>query len=163
MGNDTISSSVADAVIPFVDPHSHDRLEERNSVFYNCRTGESVARIVDGIPRFVDPTQNYAGSFAFQWKHWHDTLSDKRNVDLSGKKRAVILRRTRFDQYKTDGATILECGMGGGDDTEVLLDLRFRQVHSFDLSTAVERAAKYLDDRPRSLLLAPARQHGASA
>ena len=151
MRNHTISHSVDDTVIPFVDPVSHDRLERRNGVLHNCRTGKSVAPIIDGIPRFVDPTQNYADSFAFQWKHWHDTLSDRRNLDLSGKKHAVVLRRTRFDRYKTDGATILECGMGGGDDTEVLLDFPFSQIHSFDISSAVERAAKYLHN-PRLVL-----------
>ena len=35
---------------------------------------------------------------------------------------------------------------GGRDDTEVLLSLPFREIHSFDLSTAVERAARHLQD-----------------
>ncbi len=102
-----------------------------------------------GIPRFVSHADNYADSFAFQWKHWHDTLSDKRTAGQ--KKHEVLARRTHFDEYRTEGATILECGMGGGDDTEVLLDLPFSEVHAFDISSAVERAADYLHD-PRLVL-----------
>jgi SAM-dependent methyltransferase len=60
------------------------------------------------------------------------------------------MERTHFDEIDVSGKTILECGMGGGDDTEVLLTLPFSEIHSFDLSTAVERAAQYLkDDRLR--------------
>ena len=36
--------------------------------------------------------------------------------------------------------------MGGGDDTEVLVTLPFAEIHSFDLSSAVERAHKHLKD-----------------
>ena len=66
-------------------------------------------------------------------------------------KRRLVLDRTGFDPAQLDGATVLECGMGGGDDTEVLLSLPFSEVHSFDLSTAVDRAARVLDD-PRLIL-----------
>jgi hypothetical protein len=37
--------------------------------------------------------------------------------------------------------------MGGGDDTEALLTLPFKEVHSFDISNSVERAKKYLEDK----------------
>ena len=42
--------------------------------------------------------------------------------------------------------------MGGGDDTEVLLQLGFAEVHSFDLSNACERAAASQRD-PRLTIL----------
>lgn len=136
-------------MIPFVDPSNGDALEQRGGFLCNSRTGRTVARIVAGIPRFVSHADNYADNFAFQWKHWHDTLSDKRSA--GHKKHETLARRTHFDEYKTEGATILECGMGGGDDTEVLLDLPFREIHAFDISSAVERAAQYLHD-PRLVL-----------
>ena len=135
--------------IPFVDPKTQDPLQEKDGILFNCRTGKPIARIIDDIPRFVVPENNHDDSFAFQWKHWKDTLSDKRNTGRM--KQELIKRRTNFDQYKTEGATILECGMGGGDDTEVLLHFGFSQVHAFDISTSVERAAEHLND-PRLIL-----------
>jgi ubiquinone/menaquinone biosynthesis C-methylase UbiE len=135
--------------IPFVDPTTQDPLREKDGILYNCRSGKRIANIIDGIPRFVVSENNTADSFAFQWKHWSDTLSDKRSTGR--KKYELIRRRTHFDQYNTEGATILECGMGGGDDTEVLLNFRFSQLHAFDISAAVERAAEYLND-PRLIL-----------
>lgn len=135
--------------IPFVEPTTQDRLQEKDGALYNCRTGKPAAKIINGIPRFVDPGDNYADSFAFQWKHWRDILSDKRTTGK--RKQELIRRRTHFGDYKTEGATILECGMGGGDDTEVLLDLPFGELHAFDISAAVERAADYLND-PRLVL-----------
>jgi 2-polyprenyl-3-methyl-5-hydroxy-6-metoxy-1,4-benzoquinol methylase len=111
--------------------------------------GRVVAPVVRGIARFVTPDEDYAGSFGWQWKRWESTLSDARSGD--DLKRALVLERTRFDPTELEGATILECGMGGGDDTEVLLSLPFGEVHSFDLSGAVDRAARLLED-PRLVL-----------
>lgn len=147
MQENGINANHSQAAIRFVDPATHDRLEERDGVLHDVRSGKDAARIINGIPRFVG--ENYADSFGFQWKHWHDTLSDTRAA--GNKKHEVIKRRTHFDQYKTEGATLLECGMGGGDDTEVLLDFPFSEVHSFDISAAVDRAAEYLHD-PRLVL-----------
>jgi ubiquinone/menaquinone biosynthesis C-methylase UbiE len=104
--------------------------------------GEKIAEVVDGIPRFVSREDNYAESFGWQWKKWADNQSESRGATV--KQRQLILERTHFDKYPQEGKTILECGTGGGDDTEVLLTFGFAEVHSFDLSTAVERAYKYL-------------------
>lgn len=98
---------------------------------------------MEGIPRFVR-AEGYAASFGWQWKQWADTLSDARSG--GDNKRRLLLERTRFDRYGMEGRAILECGMGGGDDTEVLLTLPFAEVHAFDLSTAVERAAPLRSD-----------------
>jgi ubiquinone/menaquinone biosynthesis C-methylase UbiE len=57
-----------------------------------------------------------------------------------------IMQRTHFDRYDLTGKRVLECGMGGGDDTEVLLKLPFSEVYSFDLSRSVDRASRYLRD-----------------
>ena len=136
------------ASIGFVDPKTGDSLVARGERLCNARTGAPVAMIVRGIPRFVDADQNYAEAFGFQWQTWR-TLSD--SAHRSRTKFGEILERTRFDAYPTHGASLLECGMGGGDDTEVLLQLGFREVHSFDLSAAVDRAAGSLHD-PRLTL-----------
>jgi hypothetical protein len=126
----------------FVDPANGEPLRVEGASLVDPK-GRAVAAIVSGIPRFVDPTRNYAEAFGFQWKTWR-TLSDSLHGGRG--KHDEILRRTHFDEYPTRGASILECGMGSGDDTEVLLQLGFAEVHSFDLSEAVERAAARLKD-----------------
>jgi ubiquinone/menaquinone biosynthesis C-methylase UbiE len=126
----------------FVDPASGDPLHERDGRLVDPQ-GRAVATIAGGIPRFVDATRHYAKAFGFQWKKWR-TLSDQLHGGRA--KYEEVLRRTRFAGYPTQGASVLECGMGGGDDTEVLLQLGFAEVHAFDLSEAVEAAAARLHD-----------------
>lgn len=130
-------------MIPFINPRSGNHLEAHGEWLMDMGTREQVARVVRGIPRFV-ANDDYAESFGWQWHRWHSTLSDSRNTRTAGRKRSLVLRRTRFDTYDLRGKTILECGMGGGDDTEILLSLPFAEVHAFDLSRAVDRAAQYL-------------------
>jgi ubiquinone/menaquinone biosynthesis C-methylase UbiE len=130
--------------VPWVDPVTRAPLEMRDDALVPRGGSEPVARIVGGIPRFVPLENTYAESFGFQWKRWAHARSDLRNP--GHKLRNTIMERTHFGEYELEGKTILECGMGGGDDTEVLLTLPFAEVHAFDLSTAVERAAQYLHD-----------------
>jgi SAM-dependent methyltransferase len=131
-------------MIGFVNPRTGHPLVSSGERLVDAQSLEVVAPLVDGIPRFVAADDDYAESFGWQWHRWHSTLSDARNQQAAANKHSLILRRTRFDTYDLAGKSILECGMGGGDDTEVLLDLPFREVHAFDLSRAVERAARYL-------------------
>lgn len=126
----------------FVDPASGEPLREVDGELLNPQ-GRSVASVVGGIPRFVDPTRDYARAFGFQWKTWR-TLSDSLHGGRG--KYDEVMRRTHFDEYPTRNASILECGMGGGDDTEVLLQLDFAELHCFDLSEAVAVAAARLND-----------------
>lgn len=130
-------------MISFVDPQTRAELRLEGDR-YVAPDGRTIATVLDGIPRFVPPQENYAESFGYQWKRWHSIRSDARNPGHSLRK--TILDRTRFSDHDLTGKTLLECGMGGGDDTEVLLTLPFGEIHSFDLSTAVERAARFLDD-----------------
>jgi ubiquinone/menaquinone biosynthesis C-methylase UbiE len=136
--------SLISELCPFVDPRSGALLKESHNTLVNSETGDAVATIEKGIPRFVSAAENYAESFGWQWKTWSDARSDSRNPGHN--LRQVILERTHFESFDLDGATLLECGMGGGDDTEILLQMPFREVHAFDISTSVERAKKYLDD-----------------
>lgn len=131
-------------MINFVDPSNHELLVASQDGLHNARTGEMVAPIVGGIPRFVKTEQNYAESFGYQWKKWHSIRSDVRNQGYN--LQSVILDRTHFQEFDLVGKILLECGMGGGDDTEILLGLPFSEVHAFDLSSAVERAAHFLHD-----------------
>lgn len=132
-------------MIEFTDPKTQTPLSLVGERWINPDDKLAVASVQDGIPRFVSPADNYAESFGYQWKRWHSNRSDTRNPGYN--LRQVILDRTHFRDFDLSGMTILECGMGGGDDTEVLLTLPFSEIHSFDLSTAVERAARFLDDK----------------
>jgi 2-polyprenyl-3-methyl-5-hydroxy-6-metoxy-1,4-benzoquinol methylase len=152
-------------VIPFVSPSSGNPLCRVGQELVDGVTGERVAAIENGIPRFVPAGEDYAESFGWQWHRWHSTLSDARNEHAQGAKHDLVLRRTRFDTFELEGKSILECGMGGGDDTEVLLDLPFAEVHAFDLSRAVDRAVKYLSSErlvlsQASIFAIPYADHG---
>jgi len=131
-------------LIRFVNPETHVELERAEGFLIDSVTGARIAEIVGDIPRFVSRYENYAESFGWQWKRWADNQSESRGAAV--KQRELILDRTHFAEYDLNGKTILECGMGGGDDTEVLLTLPFSEVHSFDLSSAVERAHRHLHD-----------------
>jgi len=130
--------------ISFVNPATGVPLNHVGDTLIDSEDRSEIARIVDQIPRFVEPGDNYAESFGWQWKHWRDNQSESRGASV--KQRELILERTHFAEYDLAGKTVLECGMGGGDDTEVLLTLPFSEIHSFDLSTAVERAQHHLHD-----------------
>lgn len=131
-------------LIEFVNPETQNTLFIKDNFCYDAITNERVAEMIEGIPRFVKPGENYAESFGWQWKTWRDNQSEARGSSV--KQRDLILERTHFSEYDLLGKSILECGMGGGDDTEVLLTLPFGEIHSFDLSTSVERAKQNLSD-----------------
>lgn len=130
--------------VPWIDPVSGAALTLRGDALYDEATGERVAGVRDGVPRFVSAEEDYAGSFGWQWNHWRDNRSGARGSSLGLAE--TIRKRTHFDEYDLAGKTILEAGMGGGDDTEVLLSYPFAEVHAFDLSTAVDRAVPLLED-----------------
>src|SRR3546814_15427297 len=102
-------------LIPFTRPRTANELVGRYGNYVDGATGQQVGAVVNGIPRFVE-AENYAESFGFQWNTWEDTLSDTRSA--SADKYRVILERTKLDQFDTEGKTLLECGMGGGEVTE---------------------------------------------
>lgn len=136
--------------VRFADPATGRNLIEAGDRLIEPESGAAVGVVVGGIPRFVKVAgESYVESFGWQWNRWEDALSDQRS-GLDAKRR-LILERTHFGDFDLKGMTILECGMGGGDDTEVLLSLPFSEVHSFDLSDAVDRAGRTLAD-PRLVL-----------
>lgn len=128
--------------IDYINPHTGNLLRQENEALVDTQTGEVVAPLRNGLPRFAGDAASYVDNFGYQWNHWEDTLSDERGGN--DHKHRLILDRTKFDQFDTAGKTILECGMGGGDDTEVLLSLPFSEVYSFDYSNSVDRAARHL-------------------
>lgn len=87
-----------------------------------------------GIPCFVQG-EDYAASFGWQWTRFAHLQRDSYNG--TGLVRDSILRRTGWTPEFLAGKTLLECGCGSGNDTEVLADL-CGTVVSLDLSSAVE-------------------------
>ena len=129
----------------FIDPTSGNPLVQREDRWCDSVTGAEVAKLVDGIPRFVQDQEDYAKNFGFQWNTWHSAQSQTRsNFDHA----AVLKERSGLwdEGVELEGKSLLECGMGGGDDTEMLLTLPLAEIHAFDISRSVERAAKYLSD-----------------
>lgn len=126
-----------------VDPVLQTPLIKSENFLINEKK-EKVAEIIDDIPRFVPVIKNYSESFGWQWNKWEDIRSNERGGwnELEN----LIIKRTNFDKFNLEGKTILECGMGGGDDTEILLKLPFKEIHAFDISNSVERAKKKLQD-----------------
>lgn len=136
-------------MISYINRKTGAALRAQGDLFVDCQTGETVASIRGGIPRFVQESDDYAGSFGFQWNVWHSVLSESRSNYHHAKD--LKARSGLWDSsFSAAGKTLLECGMGGGDDTEVLLSLPLAELHAFDISLAVDRAAKFLhDDRLR--------------
>ena len=99
--------------------------------------------IVDGIPRFVSQ-DSYCDNFGLQWNTFSRLRSDRYNG--SHLIRNTILRRTRWPDGHLAGKTVLECGCGCGNDTEVLLDLGAERILAFDLSNSVNSAVKNVTD-----------------
>jgi ubiquinone/menaquinone biosynthesis C-methylase UbiE/uncharacterized protein YbaR (Trm112 family) len=105
--------------------------------------GQQRYPIVNGVPRFVSST-NYCDSFGLQWNKYSRLRSDRYN----GTKliRDTILRRTQWEPSHLTGKTLLECGCGCGNDTEVLLNLGAERILAFDLSNSVDAAQQNIRD-----------------
>lgn len=127
-------------MIQYINPKNGNKLIEKNDSLIDEQTFQKVATKKDGIFRFINSDDDYADNFGLQWNYWKEILSDKMNNGQE--KMDLILKRTNFNELEMDNKTILECGCGGGDDTEILLQLPFKTVYSFDLSNAVNRAHK---------------------
>lgn len=132
--------------VPFASPKSGAQLTKIENKLEDASNKSTVGQLVEGVYRFIENHQDYAANFGYQWKKWDTILSDSRNSNHQDFKKNVLLKRTNFDKFDMKDKTILECGCGGGDDTEVLLKFPFKEVHAFDLSRAVERSAKYNKD-----------------
>ena len=138
--------------INFVNPLNGNSLYVKGEEFFDCIDHSKVGRILEEIPRFIKDHDDYADSFAFQWKKWHSLLSGLREKEIEDFKFKEMLRRTNFNNFDLNGMTLLECGCGGGDDTEQSLRLPFSKVYSFDLSKAVERAQQFIEQKERLVL-----------
>ena len=127
-----------------IDPKTGNTLLRDDDRLVDPQTGRQVAAFIDGAVRFADVQSNYAESFGWQWNHWRDERSAKAGSSLP--LHETLLGRFHFDKLDLDGKTLLECGMGGGDDTEILLQYPFGEIHSFDISNSIDRAISNIKD-----------------
>lgn len=107
-----------------------------------CAGCEKQYPALNGVVRFVD-TENYAGSFGFQWKlHARTQLDDA----VSLRSEDAFRRRTGFRPEDLAGKLVLDVGCGMGRFAEVVTRWGAHVV-GIDLSLACEVAAQNLADR----------------
>ncbi|MAE68046.1 MAG: hypothetical protein CMJ18_27670 [Phycisphaeraceae bacterium] len=101
------------------------------------------------IPRFVEAV-NYADTFGFQWHRYHVMKRDSyMGTDLV---RRTLLKRTGWEPQFLAERSIVECGCGSGNETEILADLAGLVV-SFDMSGSVDVVPEHLHDLEHVLLM----------
>ena len=124
------------------DLDMHVRAEDARGIRdgdLTCRNCAVAYPIVGYIPRFT-PMDTYASSFGFQWERFSRLRSDRYNK--SSIVRNTILRRSGWDAEHLRGKLLLECGCGGGNDTEALLGLGANIVSIDFSSRSVDTARK---------------------
>ena len=93
--------------------------------------------IVRGVPRFV-PSEEYAGTFGFQWSRFSRTQLDSANGTT--RSRDTFLEKTGLALDELRGKTVLDVGCGMGRFAEIVAEAGARVV-AVDLSSSVDAAA----------------------
>jgi SAM-dependent methyltransferase len=116
----------------------------------NYISDNSIAPIIDDIPRFVD-SGSYASLFGDQWKQYKKTQLDSYSGSPISETR---LNRCLGDNLKNTltGKLVLEAGCGAGRFTEPLLKKGVVLVSS-DLSSAVEVNAENFPVTDKHLII----------
>lgn len=109
---------------------------------YDCAECGRSYPFDGGLARFV-PTENYAGSFGFQWQRYDRTQLDNEVCQVSERDFA---RKTGLTREQLQGKVVLDVGCGMGRFAEVATRWGARVV-GIDLSAAAEVAARNLGDR----------------
>jgi hypothetical protein len=68
--------------IRLVNLLNQQSLRRENHGYIEINSGKLIAPIINGIPRFVAASDNYAHSFGFQWNHWRNNLSESRGSSV---------------------------------------------------------------------------------
>jgi len=99
-------------------------------------TDNSNTPVVRSIPRFV-PSDQYAGSFSFQWSTYTETQLD--SAQGSSLTEQDLINKTGLSQADVQGKLVLDAGVGIGRHSEILARWG-AYVIGIDLSDAVEAA-----------------------
>jgi len=101
--------------------------------------------IIDGIPRFVPPS-NYANSFGYQWKKYAKLQLDSQNGTTFSRDRFYSI--TEWSESALRGKRVLDVGCGAGRFAEIALAAG-AEVVAVDLSQAVEACRENLSPNDR--------------
>jgi len=122
---------------------SEDEIVEGTLSCSNCARKYSIS---GGIPRFVEPEENYAENFGYQWYNFRGIQIDRmRDHSLSGTR---LLKDTRWSPEWMQGKLILDAGCGAGRFSDELAQCGARVV-ACDLSSAVDACKETIDDPTR--------------
>jgi SAM-dependent methyltransferase len=105
--------------------------------------------VIRAIPRFV-PSDDYVGSFSFEWNTHNRTQLD--SYTGSGTSEAMLTAKTGLGPEDVRGKLVLDAGIGAGRFSDVLSRWG-ALVIGVDLSYAVEAAQANFRDRPNVLVV----------
>ena len=129
-------------VLPILcDPETRTSLSLDSDRFVG---GSRPFPVVNDVPRFV-ASDDYVGSFSFEWNvHWNTQVDPHRTDALS---ETEFQAKTGFTPDQLRGRLVLDAGVGAGRYAEVVSRWG-GDVVGVDLSYAVEAAQRNLADRP---------------
>ena len=91
--------------------------------------------ILDGIPRFVAPEENYCGNFGYQWRQWRTLQIDRLSGHTLSEDRFLADSRWPSDWFA--GKRILDAGCGAGRFADIAAKFGAHVV-AIDISEAVD-------------------------
>ncbi|WP_041042102.1 methyltransferase domain-containing protein [Paramagnetospirillum magnetotacticum] len=122
--------------------HAESRLVHEGDGLACPACGQSVP-VVNGIPRFVAASENYAEGFGWQWTRWRALQVDRLAGHPLSERR--FLADSRWDPAWIKGKLILDAGCGAGRFTDVAAQLGARVV-ACDLSRAIDACHANCDE-----------------
>lgn len=108
-----------------------------------------IYEIINGIPRFV-ASDNYVGSFSYEWDIFGDTLLDSRNKEKFSVD--YFNRHMNRPLEHLKNKLTLDAGCGMGHFMEIVA-LRGAEVVGVDLSYAVDTAQRLIGHLPNAHLI----------
>jgi SAM-dependent methyltransferase len=107
---------------------------------FECTKCNQAFPVVGAVPRFVH-SDNYAGSFGYQWNKFEKTQID--SIIQTGRSRTRFLEETLWDSKLLSNKLVLDAGCGAGRFSEIALELGSRLI-AVDFSSAVDTAQRNL-------------------
>ena len=115
-----------------------------DQVYFRDLENENTYPIVNGIPRLLEHSNNYAAAFGEQWLLWRQTQLDSFTSTTISRDRILrCLGEELIQRIVTSHKPVhvLEVGCGAGRFTEILLKFPAVRLTSVDLSSAVDANA----------------------
>ena len=110
--------------------------------------------IIRGIPRFVPPEQDYAGSFGWQWDRYRRTQIDEFSGTTASDAR--FRAETTWEPADIEGRLVLDAGCGAGRFTAVATSWGAEVVAVDMAAAAAEACSRNLKELGREALVVQA-------